>query len=103
LQVARARDGSVSVGGRAIAGECLERLEAARVVEATMPGSDLFLFAERSLIHHVLLLAARDAVLPDMIVAQDAEPAPPDDQAPRDHPGRLATPSRPRLASIGHA
>ena len=101
LLVTEARDGSVSVGGRSISLACWERLAAAQVLVPTMPGSGLFLFGERGLIHHVLLLAAHDAALPELIVAaQGAEaPAAGNETTAGASPFRIL-PARTRLASM---
>ncbi len=78
LTVFAAVDGSVLVGERAISFSCWERLEAAQVLQpalsAAAAGSGLYVFAERALLHHVLLLAARDAALP-AARPNDATPA----------------------------
>ncbi len=72
LLVSRVPDGGIAVGGRVISEGCWERLEAAHILQPAMPGSGLFVFAERALMHHVLLLAARDAALPAAVVPEQA-------------------------------
>ena len=62
LAVVQAEDGSATVGGRQISAPCWERLKMASILQPAMHGSDLFVFAERGLMHHALLLAAQDAV-----------------------------------------
>ena len=54
------------VGGRPLSAKCWERLQAAGVLQSALPDADLFHFAERGLMHHALLLAARDAVASDL-------------------------------------
>ena len=61
-------DGGVLVGGRAIPAQCWARLQTAEVLHSALPGSSLFLFAERGLMHHALLLAARETSLADQIL-----------------------------------
>ena len=65
LAVSTEPDGSVVAGGRPISASCWERLEAAHVLQPVMPGSDQFSFSERGVMHHALLLAAREAGLRD--------------------------------------
>lgn len=65
LQVTHAAADSVVVGGRPIPAACWERLLAAGVLQPAAPGSGLFIFAERALMHHALLLAAREVALLD--------------------------------------
>ncbi len=64
LQVARLDD-AVLVGGRAVSAACWDRLVAANVLAPIAPGSGQFIFAERPLMHHTLLLAARDVAALD--------------------------------------
>lgn len=66
LLVMEAADGSATVGGRTVPASCWERLQAAKVLQPTMIDSDQFMFAERGLMHHALLLAARDVAVPEM-------------------------------------
>jgi hypothetical protein len=104
-------DGSVSVGGRAISASIWERLDAAQILQAAVPDSGLFLFSQRTLMHHVLLLAASDTALPQSVGSelesslhvgpqdvemQGADPTPPETQS---SDIRIPTP-RERLASI---
>jgi hypothetical protein len=70
LQVLNAPDHSVTIGGRSISAQCWEQMQAVHVLQPAMPGSGMFLFGERGLMHHVLLLAARDAALMDTPPAQ---------------------------------
>jgi hypothetical protein len=70
LQVLDAPDQSVMVGGRLITAQCWQQMQAAHVLHSAMPGSGLFVFGERGLMHHVLLLAARDAALTDAVSVQ---------------------------------
>ncbi len=65
----------VLVGGRAITAECWETLRAANILQPGAPGSGLYSFAERGLMHHVLLLAAREMALLDMPPGQPARGA----------------------------
>jgi Holliday junction resolvasome RuvABC ATP-dependent DNA helicase subunit len=67
LQVLDAPSSSVTIGGRSITAQCWERMQAVHVLQSAMPGSGMFVFGERALMHHVLLLAARDATLMDAI------------------------------------
>ena len=69
LQVARLDD-AVLVGGRPVSAACWERLVQVGVLAPAAPGSGQFIFAERPLMHHTLLLAARDVAALD-----GAEPA----------------------------
>ena len=64
LQVARLDD-AVLVGGRAVSAACWDRLVGAGVLAPVAPGSGQFIFAERPLMHHALLLAARDVAALD--------------------------------------
>ena len=64
LQVLSTPKGAVIVSGRAITADCWGRLEAAKVIQFCGIGSNLATFTERALLHHVLLLAARDTSLP---------------------------------------
>jgi hypothetical protein len=64
LQVARLDD-AVLVGGRAVSAACWDRLLAAGILAPVAPGSGQFIFAERPLMHHTLLLAARDVAALD--------------------------------------
>ncbi len=93
LAVVQAADGGVTVGGRQLSAPCWERLKAVHLLQPAMQGSDLFVFAERGLMHHALLLAARDAVgsdtQPSVLVDLPAEP-------------RQAA-ARPRLASLSRS
>lgn len=72
LEVTLAHDGGVSVGGRHIPAESWERLDAAQILQSCGLGSGLFAFAERSLMHHVLLLAAHDIAIPDVASFQES-------------------------------
>lgn len=65
MQAAATQDGHVALGNRIVPGGCWHRLEEAGVLATTVAGSGLYSFAERQLLHHVLLLAAREAALPD--------------------------------------
>lgn len=81
MQVMPAVDGAVLVGGRPVAAAYWRCLHDAEVLRPYRANSDLFLFAERGLLHHALLLAARDMALepPDSLDAQDAYEAPSQD------------------------
>lgn len=57
-------DGRVRVGSRHIPAEVWERIEAADVLRAVAPGSGLYVFQNRSLMHHILMLAARSLARP---------------------------------------
>jgi hypothetical protein len=70
LQVLDAPGSGVTIGGRSITAQCWEQMQAVHVLQSAMPGSGMFVFGERGLMHHVLLLAARDAALMDAIPAQ---------------------------------
>jgi hypothetical protein len=105
-------DGSITVGGRVISASVWERLDAAQILQPAMPDSGLFLFSQRSLMHHVLLLAANETALPpsvgselesslrvgpqDVDEMQGADPQAPETQS---SDIRIPTP-RERLASI---
>ena len=65
IQVYQGAGDNVLVGGRPIGIACWERLFAAGVLQPSIPGSGLFVFAERALMHHALLLAAREVALLD--------------------------------------
>ncbi|MFT8247074.1 AAA family ATPase [Roseomonas sp. BN140053] len=56
--------GSVMIGERRVSAEEWARLEESEVLQSCGRGSGLYTFRERPLMHHVLLLAARDAALP---------------------------------------
>ena len=62
LSVVPDGDDGVSVGGRPLSAACWARMQAARLLLPAIAGSALFVFAERGLMYHALLLAARDAV-----------------------------------------
>ena len=96
LSVAPAgEEGGVTVGGRPLSAACWERMQAAGLLQPAIAGSDLFVFAERGLMHHALLLAGQDAVL------ADPEPEGVADMDPVAPEQRAAT--RPRLAVLsGH-
>ncbi len=66
LLVVEAADGSASVGGRMVPAGCWSRLQAAGVLQPIMAGSDQFIFAERGLMHHALVLAACDVSFAEM-------------------------------------
>jgi hypothetical protein len=70
LQVLDTPSGGVTIAGRSITAQCWEQMQAAHVLQSAMPGSGMFVFGERGLMHHVLLLAARDAALVDAIPVQ---------------------------------
>ncbi len=59
LEVVPLGDGRVSVGGRRI-GPCWSRLTESGALAPVTGNPDLYVFAERSLMHHILLLAAND-------------------------------------------
>ena len=61
LAVAEGEQGQVRIAGWPVPPGCWARLQAAHVLQAYGAGSGLFVFAERSLMHHVLLLAAQAA------------------------------------------
>lgn len=81
-------DTGALVGGRNLSAGCWERLQAARLLQPAVPGSELFVFAERGLMHHALLLAAREASLPEAapvggpLVAAASPPTAPSVAAP---------------------
>ena len=93
LAVVQTADGAATIGGRQISAPCWERLKTACLLQPAMHGSDLFVFAERGLMHHALLLAARDAVGPDTSANVLAELPPETRQAA----------ARPRLASLSRS
>jgi hypothetical protein len=70
LQVLDAPGGGVTIGGRSITAQCWEQMQAVPVLQSAMPGSGMFVFGERGLMHHALLLAARDAAPMDAIPTQ---------------------------------
>jgi hypothetical protein len=51
-------------------------MQAAHVLHSAMPGSGLFVFGERGLMHHVLLLGARDGALTDAVSLQPEDDSP---------------------------
>ncbi len=59
-------ENGVMLADRMIPKACWDRLRAAEVLQPDMPGSGLYSFAERGLMHHALLLAARDVTAPDL-------------------------------------
>jgi hypothetical protein len=59
LQVSEGEQGQVRIAGQPVPQGCWARLQAAHVLHPYGAGSGLFVFAERSLMHHVLLLAAQ--------------------------------------------
>ena len=99
LQVLDTPGGGVTIGGRSITAQCWEQMQAAHVLQPAMPGSGMFVFGERGLMHHVLLLAARDAALVDVIpVRPDARQEAASQDAERwgtDPHSREAKPTRP--------
>lgn len=80
LAVQPSGDGML-VGGRAVSARCWASLIGADVLAAGPPGSGQYSFAERSLLHHVLLLAAREAVVSDQNAVDPA-------LDPHEHPVR---------------
>ena len=58
-------DGGVMVSDRMIPPYCWDRICDAGVLQLDAPGSELYSFAERGLMHHTLLLAARDVTSGD--------------------------------------
>lgn len=56
----------VLIGGRRVAAEAWQRLVSAGVLIPVGNATDLYVFAERTLMHHVLLLAAREIAGPDL-------------------------------------
>ncbi len=60
LSVSETEQGQARIGGWLVPPASWARLQAAHVLQAYGAGSGLFVFAERSLMHHVLLLAAQD-------------------------------------------
>ena len=72
LQVSDAPENSMTVGGRLITALCWENMQNEDVLQPTISGSGLFVFAARGLMHYALLLAARDAVLTDAPLTQAA-------------------------------
>jgi hypothetical protein len=60
LEVLRLPDGLISVGGHWIDPGLWTRLMEAKLLAPVKGNDGLFVFAERNLMHHVLLLAARD-------------------------------------------
>lgn len=73
MQVSAADAGTVLVGGRPVPTSCWNRLIESGVLAPAMPGSGLFIFAQRAIMHHALLLAAREAALLD---GADTAPGP---------------------------
>ncbi len=59
-------ENGVMLADRMIPTACWDRLRAAEVLQPDVPGSGLYSFAERALMHHALLLAARDVTAPDL-------------------------------------
>jgi len=57
-------DDAVLAGGRPIAWECWDRLLETGVMRPYPPGSACFVFADRALMHHVLLRAAHEVAPP---------------------------------------
>ena len=74
LEVLPLADGRASVGSRRVQGEYWARLIAAGVLVPAGSTTDLYVFAERALMHHVLLLAARDIAEPDLPESTDRGP-----------------------------
>ncbi len=67
MEQARLLDGGVTVGGRRLSAACWERLLETGVLATIGDDEATVIFAERPLMHHVLLLAANDIA--------DSEPA----------------------------
>jgi hypothetical protein len=74
MELILAHDGGASLSGRHIPAECWERLEAAQILQTCGLGSGLFAFAERSLMHHALLLAPNEIAIPDASILDDSGP-----------------------------
>ena len=70
-------DNGVMLADRMIPTACWERLRAAEVLQPDVPGSGLYSFAERALMHHALLLAARDVTTPDLPAPEIFDEMPP--------------------------
>ncbi len=62
LQIFGGQDSSVTVAGSRISLPIWERLQARDVLQAVGAASNLFVFRERGLMHHVLLLTAHEVV-----------------------------------------
>ena len=62
---------TVLAGGRPIAWECWDRLLETGVIRPYPPGSALFVFTDRALMHHVLLRAAHEVAPPPQVDLQD--------------------------------
>ncbi len=70
LSVVESEQGQVRIAGLLVPQGCWARLQAAQVLHAYGAGSGLFVFAERSLMHHVLLLAAQQEEVADPVRAR---------------------------------
>ena len=78
LQAGFTPRGAVVVDGRAVSAGCWERLQAAGAVQTCGVGSGLASFADRALLHHVLLLSARHTPLGEPLGGHSAPNAAPD-------------------------
>lgn len=76
LHVAVAADGGAVVGGRQIPPASWSELLAASVLQATDREAGLFVFAQRTLMHHVLLMAAQEAANQATETTQQPQPQP---------------------------
>jgi hypothetical protein len=75
LGVLPVEQGGVSIGGYFVSAECWARLQAANVLQPYGTCSGLYVFAERNLMHHVLLHAAAHEA--PQIAAQPEPSSPP--------------------------
>jgi hypothetical protein len=76
LSVTPSVQGGVSIGGYLVSADCWARLQAANVLQPYGMCSGLYVFAERNLMHHVLLHAAAHEApqIADQPEASDALP-----------------------------
>ena len=74
MEVARLLDGSVTIGGRRLSAPCWDRLLENGVLAMVGNDETTAIFADRPLMHHVLLLAAND--IAEMTEPGDRAPVP---------------------------
>ncbi len=76
LEVFPLDEGCVSVGGRRVAGAAWARVVGSGALAPVATSTDLYVFTERSLMHHILLLAAHDVAELEMSDTAGRVPTP---------------------------
>lgn len=74
IEIASLGDGRVSAGGRRVAAAAWARITSCSALVPVNGDADLYVFAERSLMHYILLLAAHDIAEADLAGASERSP-----------------------------